>query len=99
MKTDTNGNSIKESAQNIADDTRQLLAATADIAEEQVVHARNRLTAALAAAKDTYVAVQKKAVEGAKATDQAIHDKPYHAMGIAFGIGALVGYLIARRNK
>jgi len=98
MKTE-NGHGIKESAQNIAEDTRNLLAATADVAEEKVVEARNRLSAALAAAKDTYVAVQKKAVEGAKATDKVIHEKPYHAMGVAFGIGALVGYLIARRNS
>jgi ElaB/YqjD/DUF883 family membrane-anchored ribosome-binding protein len=97
MSSNTNG--IKEAGQNIADDTRDLLAATADVAEEKVVEARNRLVAALGAAKDTYVAVQKKAVKTAKATDKAIHEKPYHAMGIAFGVGALVGFLIARRNS
>jgi ElaB/YqjD/DUF883 family membrane-anchored ribosome-binding protein len=98
MSTETT-NGIKDSAQNIADDTRDLLAATADVAEEKVIQARNRLTAALAAAKDACVAVQQKAVEGAQATDKIIRDKPYHAMGVAFGIGALVGFLIARRNS
>ncbi|HEX3800061.1 MAG TPA: DUF883 family protein [Verrucomicrobiae bacterium] len=97
MSKDTNG--IKEATQNIADDTRELLAATADVAEEKVVEARNRLLAALDAAKDTYMVVQKKAIKTAKATDKAIHEKPYQAMGIAFGLGALVGYLIARRNS
>jgi ElaB/YqjD/DUF883 family membrane-anchored ribosome-binding protein len=97
MSKDTNG--IKETTQNIADDTRELLAATADVAEEKVVEARNRLLAALDAAKDTYMVVQKKAIKTAKATDKAIHEKPYQAMGIAFGLGALVGYLIARRNS
>jgi ElaB/YqjD/DUF883 family membrane-anchored ribosome-binding protein len=97
MSTNTNG--IKEASQNIADDTRELLAATADVAEEKVVEARNRLVAALSTAKNTYVAVQKKAVKSAKAADKAIHEKPYQAMGIAFGVGALVGYLIARRSS
>jgi ElaB/YqjD/DUF883 family membrane-anchored ribosome-binding protein len=84
---------------NITDDTRALIGATADAADQKVVQARNRLTAALDAAKDTYANVQKKAVEGAKATDKAIRENPYQALGIAFGVGALVGFLISRRSK
>ncbi len=92
----TNGN---ETVDNITDDTRALIGATADAADQKVVQARNRLTAALDAAKDTYANVQKKAVEGAKATDKAIRENPYQALGIAFGVGALVGFLISRRSK
>ena len=34
----------------------------------------------------------------AKATDQAIRENPYKSIGIAFGVGALIGYLLSRRN-
>jgi ElaB/YqjD/DUF883 family membrane-anchored ribosome-binding protein len=95
--TETNG--IQDSLSDIADDTRALLAATADVAEEKVVQARNRLSAAMDAAKHSYVVVQKKAVEGAKATDKVIRENPYQAIGIAFGVGALVGFLLSRRGK
>jgi ElaB/YqjD/DUF883 family membrane-anchored ribosome-binding protein len=95
--SDTNG--IQENVEKIADDTQALLAATVDVAEEKVVEARNRLTATLSAAKDTYMSAQKKAVEGAKAADKAIREKPYHAAGIAFVAGALLGYLFCRRSQ
>jgi len=95
----TNGNPIQDNVDNFTEDARSLIAATAEATDHKVVQARNRLTAALSAAKDTYVAVQKKAVQGAKATDELIRDKPYHAMGIAFGVGALVGFLLSRRNS
>ena len=29
--------------------------------------------------------------------DEALHDHPYQAMGIALGVGALIGYLVSRR--
>lgn len=97
MNTQTNG--IQDSLDNITDDTKALLAATADVAEDQVVQARNRLAAAMETAKDTYTVVQKKAAESAKAADKVIRDKPYHAIGVAFGVGALVGFLLSRRNN
>ncbi len=92
-------NGMKDSMDKVSDDTRALLAATADVAEEKVVQARNRLTAAMTAAKETYAVVQKKAVEGAKATDKVIRENPYQAVAVAFGVGALVGFLISRRNN
>ena len=80
-------------------DAESLLAATVDAAEEKVIEARNRLADAMDSAKETYGRIQKKAVAGAKATDKAIRANPYQAMGIAFGVGALVGYLLSRRNR
>ncbi len=91
-------NGIEENVDKIADDTRALLAATAYVAEEKVVQARNRLKATLSAAKDACAVVQKRAVEGAQEEDKFIRDKPYHAMGLAFGVGALVGFLLCRRK-
>ncbi len=81
----------------LADDARALMAATADVAGEKVSEARKRLAAALESGKEIYGRVRDKAVEGAKATDQAVHEHPYQAIGIALGVGALIGYLATRR--
>ena len=81
----------------LAEDARSLMAATADVAGEKVGEARKRLAAALESGKEMYGRVRDKTVEGVKAADEAIRDRPYHAAGIALGVGVLVGYLIARR--
>ena len=82
----------------LAEDARALMAATADVAGEKASEARKRLAGALARAKEIYGRVKEKAVEGAKATDEAVHEHPYQAIGIAFGVGALIGYLVSRRG-
>jgi len=83
----------------LAEDARALMAATADVAGEKVSEARKRLAAALESGKELYGRVRDKAVEGAKVADKAVHEHPYEAIGAAFGIGALVGYLLARRRS
>jgi ElaB/YqjD/DUF883 family membrane-anchored ribosome-binding protein len=81
----------------LAEDARALMAATADVAGEKVGEARKRLAAALDRAREIAARVRDKAVEGAKATDEAVREHPYQAIGIALGVGALLGFLIARR--
>ncbi len=81
----------------IAEDARALMTATADVAGEKVAEARKRLTVALERAKEIAGRVRAKAVEGAKAADEAVHEHPYQAIAIGVGVGALVGYLVARR--
>jgi ElaB/YqjD/DUF883 family membrane-anchored ribosome-binding protein len=81
----------------LAEDAQALMAATADVAGEKVKEARNRLAAALDRGKEIYGNVRDKAVEGAKAADEAVHEHPYQAIAIGVGVGALLGYLLARR--
>ena len=81
----------------LAEDARALMTATADVAGEKVGEARKRLAAALERAKEIAATVRDKAVAGAKATDKAVHEHPYQAIGIALGVGALLGYLLSRR--
>ena len=81
----------------LADDARALMAATADVAGEKVGEARKRLAAALESGKEMYGRVKDKAIEGAKATDTVIRENPYQAIAIGVGVGAILGYLIARR--
>jgi len=88
---------ISDDMGQLAEDARALMAATADVAGEKVGEARKRLAAALDRGKEIYGRVREKAVEGAKATDEAVHEHPYQAIGIALGVGAILGYLVARR--
>ena len=81
----------------LAEDAGALMAATADVAGEKVVEARKRLAAALESGKEFYGRVRDKTVEKAKAVDETVHEHPYQAMGIALGVGAIIGYLLARR--
>jgi len=92
-------NRIQDSVDNITDDTRALIAATADVAEEKVEEAREQIESVLASAKQTCAVLQEKAVQGAKAADKMVRANPYQAIGIAVGVGALVGYLLSRRDK
>ena len=58
---------------------------------------RMRLSSAIESAKETYHRLEGKAVAGAKATDKAIRAHPYESLGVAFGMGLLVGVLVARK--
>jgi len=81
----------------LAEDARALMATTADVAGEKVSEARKRLTAALESCKELYGQARDKAVDGARATDQVVRENPYQVMGIALGIGAVIGYVIGSR--
>ena len=81
----------------LVEDARALIAATADVAGEKVSEARKRLAAALERGKEIYGRVHEKACESAQAADEAVHEHPYQAIGIAFGVGAIIGYLASRR--
>jgi ElaB/YqjD/DUF883 family membrane-anchored ribosome-binding protein len=89
--------SISEEMGALAEDARALMAATADVAGEKVAAARRRVAAALERAKEACSSVREKAVEEAKAANAAVHAHPYQAIGIAFGVGALIGYLATHR--
>lgn len=58
---------------------------------------RARLSSAIESAKATYQQMQDKAVAGAKATDRVIREHPYESLGVAFGVGLLVGVLVGRK--
>lgn len=60
---------------------------------------RAKLSASLEAAKSTYRDLQDRVVAGAKKTDKYVHENPYPAIGVAFGLGALLGYLVTRNSK
>jgi ElaB/YqjD/DUF883 family membrane-anchored ribosome-binding protein len=92
--TDETGNDVGS----LAEDARALMAATADVAGDKVAEARKRLAAALESAKQIAGRVRDKAVQGAKAADEAVHEHPYQAIAIGVGLGVIIGYLLGRRG-
>ncbi len=81
----------------LAEDARALMAATADVAGEKIGEARKRLAAALENGRQIFGRVREKAVDRAKVADQTVRENPYQAIAIALGVGAVIGYLAARR--
>ncbi len=79
-------------------DAEELLKATAGSAGENVKEAHSRLASALESAKATCERVKEKTVEAAKATDHVIREHPYQSIGVALGVGVLIGVLVGRRN-
>jgi ElaB/YqjD/DUF883 family membrane-anchored ribosome-binding protein len=56
---------------------------------------RARFEAATDKARDVYNRLQEQTVAAAKATDKTVREHPYQAIGIAFGVGLLIGVLAA----
>ena len=81
----------------VVHDAEELLKATAGQAGEKFADVRHRLAAALESAKASCHGLEEKALATAKATDQCIRKHPYETIGVAFGLGLLVGVLIGRR--
>ena len=81
----------------LANDARSLITATTDVASQKLGEARQRIVETVESAKETAGRVRDQAVDYAKATDHAVRQHPYQAIGIAVGVGALVGYLVVRR--
>jgi ElaB/YqjD/DUF883 family membrane-anchored ribosome-binding protein len=92
MSTERLANDLKA----IARDAEDLIKATAGEVSEKAKEARSRLMVALESAKERCDDLQEKAVAGAKATDKVIRDHPYESIGIAFGVGLLIGVLLGR---
>jgi len=81
----------------VVHDGEELLKAGARDLSERGVAARERLAAALEVAKETRLKLQEQAMNGARATDRAIREYPYQSIGIAFGVGLLLGILVNRK--
>lgn len=104
MGNDSTGDISKEKLiqdlQLVVSDAEELLRATAGQAGEKVSAARERIQESLGAAKErlavTQEAMLEKTRQAAHATDEYVHENPWRAVGIAAGVGLVVGMLISR---
>lgn len=78
-------------------DGEELLRAGARDIGERGGAARERLAAALEVAKDTQRRLQRSVMAAADRADGLIRNNPYESLGLAFGVGILLGLLAKRR--
>jgi ElaB/YqjD/DUF883 family membrane-anchored ribosome-binding protein len=101
MNTDMSKEKLVADVKVLVADTEDLLRATASQAGEKAAVARERIQATLSATKakviDAERALLEKTKQAARATDDYVHDNPWQAVGVAAGVGFLLGLLIGRR--
>jgi ElaB/YqjD/DUF883 family membrane-anchored ribosome-binding protein len=81
----------------VVHDAEGLLKVSAGELGEKAKEARARLATSLEGAKANFHKVEEKALAGAKATDKVIREHPYQSIGVAFGVGLLIGVLVTRK--
>lgn len=55
---------------------------------------RDQLRKAVDQIKEKYEAVQERAIAGAQSTEKLVREHPYESLGVAFGVGLVIGLLI-----
>lgn len=82
-------------------DAEDLLRATANQAGEKIASAREKIQDSMHRAKlklaDTEEVMVDKTKQAARVADEYVHENPWKAVGIAAGIGLIIGLLIGRR--
>ena len=82
-------------------DAEELLKATASQAGEKVAVARERIQDSLHQAKvklaEAEDVIVQRSKQAARATDDYVRDNPWQAVGVAAGVGLVIGLLIGRR--
>jgi ElaB/YqjD/DUF883 family membrane-anchored ribosome-binding protein len=78
-------------------DAEELLKATAGEMGDKAKVARERLSHALDNARKSCQNLEQRAMESAKATDEIVRQHPYETIGVALGVGLLIGILLGRK--
>lgn len=99
--TDAAREQAMEDLKTLSRDAEDLLKATAGDVSDKAKEARSRVAAALEQAKASYTRLQAQTLATAKAAakkaDTVIREHPYESIGIAFGVGLLIGVLVTRK--
>ena len=92
---------LMEDLRVVVEDAEALLKATAGQAGDKVEAARQRAGESVKAARERLSElegeVRMRAREAARTTDRYVHENPWGAIGMAAGIGFILGLLSGRR--
>jgi ElaB/YqjD/DUF883 family membrane-anchored ribosome-binding protein len=98
-----NENVIMSDLQAALDDTEAVLKDLADEGSAVSESVRDRISANLKGVKaklqETEALVTDKAKEAARVTDEYVRENPWQTIGIAAGVGFLLGLLVSRRGQ
>lgn len=99
--TDVNKDKLIADFKVVVADAEELLKATASQAGDKAADLRAKIQNRLADAKlriaDAEAVLVDKAKRAGRAADDYVHDNPWRSVGIAAGVGLIIGLLIGRR--
>jgi len=101
MATKVTTEKLMDDLQTVVRDAEALLQATAAQTGDKIEGVRARAMESLQKARQRLAAVEKEAShevrEAAATADNYVHKNPWQAVGMAAGVGLLLGLLIGRR--
>jgi len=95
VKTQTTEDTTQD-LKELLHEAEQALSDTTGEAGEKFVELRERLRAAVKKSGFSFSNIRSETVRRAKQADTLIRDNPYYAVGVAAGVGALIGILVSR---
>ena len=94
-------NPLGRDVQNVVSEAQELLKTVKDEGATQMDNMRNKMQAQYDVARQKFGEIQTQVTDGARmaatTTDEYVHTNPWQAIGLAAGVGVLIGFLIARR--
>ena len=97
----SNANPIARDIQNVVSDAQELLQTVQTEGQGKLADVKAKMSQQLDSAKQMLTQMQTTVQDGAKAamdtTDQYVRANPWRAVGISAAVGALIGFLAARR--
>ena len=101
MNTEATRQKLLTDVKTLMSDADEIVKAMASATGEKATELGDKLRVKLRSAKEKMGDVQEvvadKAKAAARATDDFVHDNPWQAVGIAAGVGFLLGLLINRK--
>jgi ElaB/YqjD/DUF883 family membrane-anchored ribosome-binding protein len=92
---------LAQDLRQIVSDADRFLATAAETGDAKLDEVRERLGRQVQQIRAQLDELEGRAADKARAavraTDTAVHDHPYGAMGIAAAVGLLIGFLVAKR--
>lgn len=97
--TETPEQIVEHISRLMAEAEAMLAGPVADQAGGKIADLKDRLSDARDRMSDMYSRARKGVIAGAKYTDETIREYPYYSLGIALGVGVLVGVMLGRSTK
>jgi len=93
-----NTNTVAQYLETLAHDARSLIAATSDVAEDNVRQARKRLSTALNNGSEIYDRARGEALVKAKFAGETVRENPVATLAIALILGGIIAFLFSRQK-
>jgi ElaB/YqjD/DUF883 family membrane-anchored ribosome-binding protein len=101
MSNEATTNQLMSDLKTVMSDAEALLKATSNQTGERIQEVRARAEESLRQARERVTQVEQDALKAARemaeATEEYVRDNPWQAIGVAAGVGLLLGIVLGRR--